>query len=63
MSPPRRPLPLTALLSPFIGYSQTRPGSKAETEADGLAMQVSGVGALIAAPPVRLDPVEKASPL
>src|SRR3954451_20073431 len=52
-----------ALLSPLIGYLKRGPIAEPKTKADGLAMQVSGVSALIAAPPVRLDPVEKASPL
>src|SRR4051794_27094358 len=52
-----------ALLSPFVGYLKRGPIAKPKTKADGLAVQVPGVGALIAAPPIRLDPVEKAGPL
>src|SRR4051812_28196220 len=52
-----------ALLSPLIGYLKRGPIAEPKTKADGLAMQLSGVDALIAAPLVRLDPVEKAGPL
>src|SRR3954451_7937940 len=52
-----------ALLSPLIGYLKRGPVAEPKTKADGLAMQVSGVSALIAAPSVRLDPVKKASSL
>lgn len=56
-------LPLTALLNAFVGCFKRGPVIETETERDRLAMQVSRVDALVAAPMIRLDPVEKADPL
>jgi hypothetical protein len=55
--------PLTALLRPFVGHLKGRAVVKAKAERNWFAMQVALTGALIAAPPVRCDPVEKTNPL
>jgi hypothetical protein len=57
------PSPPTGLLRPFVGRLKGGSEVEAKAEGNGLAMQVSGVAALIAAASVWRDPIEKANPL
>jgi len=54
---------LTRLLRPFVGRLKGSPVVEAKAEGNRLAVQVSGVAALVAAAPIRLDPVEKTNSL
>jgi hypothetical protein len=55
--------PRSRLLRPFVGRLKSGAVVKAKPEGDRFAMQVALAGALVAAPPIRHDPVEKANPL
>ena len=57
------PSPPTGRLRPFVDRLKGGAVVEAKAEGNGLAMQVSGIAALIAAAPIRLDPVEKANSL
>lgn len=58
--PPLRPSPPTGRLRPFVDRLKGGAVVEAKAEGNGLAMQVSGVAALVAAASIWCDPIGKA---